>query len=33
VADFSLEGMEAPLPELVASGDEALRIVGAMAGG
>jgi hypothetical protein len=31
--DFSLEGFEFSLPELVASGEEPLRIVGAMAGG
>jgi len=31
--DFSLEGLEFSLPELVASGEEPLRIVGAMAGG
>jgi molybdopterin synthase sulfur carrier subunit len=31
--DFSHESADAPLPDLVANGDEPLRIVGAMAGG
>jgi molybdopterin synthase sulfur carrier subunit len=31
--DFSLSGLDTPLPELVVNGAEALRIVGAMAGG
>lgn len=31
--DLSLESPDAPLPEAVASGAEALRVVGAMAGG
>jgi hypothetical protein len=31
--DLSFQSLEAPLPDAVASGDEPLRIVGAMAGG
>jgi len=31
--DLSLEALDAPLPEAVASGKELFRIVGAMAGG
>ena len=31
--DISLEPPDVPLPEVVASGDEPLRVVGAMAGG
>jgi len=31
--DFSLTDPDTPLPEVIASGDERLRIVGAMAGG
>lgn len=31
--DISLEPMDDPLPEQVASGDEPFRVVGAMAGG
>jgi sulfur-carrier protein len=31
--DLSLESLEAPLPEAIASGKEIFRIVGAMAGG
>jgi len=31
--DYSLQGMDEPLPAPVAAGDEPFRIVGAMAGG
>ncbi len=31
--DFSLSGLDTPLPKTVAAGEEPLRIVGAMAGG
>ena len=31
--DLSLESPDAPLPEAVATGDEPLHVVGAMAGG